>query len=118
MLYDEPGTGKSMAGIAVLEDYYLLKGNKFIKGIMVSTEASDGLYVKVLAEFLQTSRVDGVQISTDGASSRQKVLGSGLTALYDQAADSEIATNGDLDAGVGITEGNGVYQTIVHAKLV
>jgi hypothetical protein len=59
VLYDEPGTGKSTAGIAILEDYYLLNGNHNIKGIMVSTQAADGLYVKLLADILETSKVDG-----------------------------------------------------------
>ena len=32
VLFDEPGTGKSMAGISVLSDYYLLPGGRKYKG--------------------------------------------------------------------------------------
>lgn len=59
VLYDTPGSGKSMAGIGVLEEYYLLQGDKEIKGIMVSTESAAGLYVKLLQEILEVSKVEG-----------------------------------------------------------
>ena len=59
VLYDTPGTGKSMAGIGVFEEYYLLQGGNKIKGIMVSTESAAGLYVKLLQEILKVSKVEG-----------------------------------------------------------
>lgn len=60
VLYDEPGTGKSMAGISVLRDFYSLPGgNHELQGLMVSTKASTGLYVEILAGLLDASSVKG-----------------------------------------------------------
>ena len=59
VLFDEPGSGKSMAGISVLSDYYMLPGGNKIQGFMVSTQASSGLYVENLAEMLKATKVKG-----------------------------------------------------------
>lgn len=59
VLFDEPGTGKSMAGISFFSDYYLLPGGRNIQGFMVSTQASSGLYVENLAEMLKATKVKG-----------------------------------------------------------
>jgi hypothetical protein len=60
VLHDEPGSGKSMAGISVLRDFYSLPGdNTELQGLMVSTKRSTGLYVEILAGLLGASSVEG-----------------------------------------------------------
>lgn len=61
VLYDEPGTGKSMAGMAVLNDFYRFPNGEEIKGIMVSPRGSTErqLYVEAAQEILDMSNIKG-----------------------------------------------------------
>ncbi|KAL3902420.1 MAG: hypothetical protein SGARI_005844 [Bacillariaceae sp.] len=59
VLYDLPGTGKSMAGLSLLDDFYLLPGGRTLQGFMISTHASSGSYVEILAELLEASNTKG-----------------------------------------------------------
>ena len=53
MLWDWPGMGKAMAGASVSKDFHLfLEGDNALQGLMVSTKASTGLFVKILAVLL------------------------------------------------------------------
>jgi hypothetical protein len=61
VLYDLPGTGKSMGAIAVLQDYFDLSNGKQLKGIMLavgnSTERHP--YVEMIEKILEMSNVEG-----------------------------------------------------------
>mmetsp|Transcript_787 Transcript_787/g.2296 ORF Transcript_787/g.2296 Transcript_787/m.2296 type:complete len:340 (-) Transcript_787:1611-2630(-) len=59
VLYDLPGTGKSMAGLSLLDDFYLLPKARTLQGLMVSTQASSGSYVEVFADLLEASNTKG-----------------------------------------------------------
>lgn len=61
VLYDEPGTGKSMAGMAVLNDFYRFPTGEEIKGIMISPRGSTErqLYVEAAEEILEMSNIKG-----------------------------------------------------------
>ena len=61
VLYDLPGTGKSMGAIAVLQDYFDLSNGKQLKGIMLavgnSTERHP--YVEMIEKILEMSNAEG-----------------------------------------------------------
>ena len=59
VVFDAPGTGKSMGGVALLEDYHVLANHKNLKGIMISTGDEEGSYVELVRDILQTATVEG-----------------------------------------------------------
>lgn len=58
-----------------------------------------------------TSGFGGVFRSTDGGSTWTKVLGAGLGASSDRAADLEIAADNSIYAAMGILQTDGVYRS-------
>lgn len=58
-----------------------------------------------------STRNNGVQRSTDGGNTWSKVLGSGVTAATNRAADLEIAANGDIYCSMGLFSTDGIYKS-------
>jgi hypothetical protein len=57
------------------------------------------------------TRNGGIQRSINGGTSWTKVLGSGVSAATDRAADIEIAANGHLYATMGVLNRDGIYKS-------
>jgi hypothetical protein len=60
---------------------------------------------------LASTRANGLYRSIDAGVSWTKVLGSGVTASTDRAADIEIASDGKIYATMGIFNGDGIYRS-------
>ena len=57
------------------------------------------------------TRAAGILKSTDGGSNWSQVLGFGVTAATNRAADLEIAADGDMYAAMGIFTEDGIYRS-------
>ena len=57
------------------------------------------------------TRAAGILRSTDGGSNWAQVLGFGVTATTNRAADLEIASDGDMYAAMGIFTEDGIYRS-------
>ncbi|MEM1359419.1 MAG: hypothetical protein AAGF89_14530, partial [Bacteroidota bacterium] len=69
------------------------------------------LVVNATGTLFAATRNGGVQASTDGGQTWNKILGSGEGASSDRAADLELATNGDLYATLGLFDSDGIYKS-------
>ncbi|MEM9917375.1 MAG: T9SS type A sorting domain-containing protein [Bacteroidota bacterium] len=81
-----------------------------------STKVSDFRYIQKivinnLGHLFAATRDDGVQRSTNGGASWQKVLGGGTFGSSNRAADLEIAADGDIFASLGIFSTDGIYRS-------
>ncbi len=69
------------------------------------------IVVKENGDVFACTRNGGIQRSSNNGDSWTKVLGSGLTASTNRAADLEIAANGTLFAAMGILDQDGIYRS-------
>eukprot|EP00977_Amphora_coffeiformis_P002790 scaffold528_cov165-Amphora_coffeaeformis.AAC.2 len=113
VLYDQPGTGISMAGMAVLNDFYRFPNGEETKGIMVSPRGSTQrqLYVEALGEILEISNIKGeiykYLIPPDSPTMNVVVI---VMTQYKDAANALCALNGDKR----VQPIEGFYETVTN----